>query len=79
MQGVVIRMIQLRVLDILKERSLSKYWLYKQMDMSYQNFNRMVQNETSSIRYETLNKLSNILNCPVGDLFEKLEDNNIDD
>lgn len=71
-------MIRLRVLDILKERNLSKYWLYKQIDMSYQNFNRMVQNETASIRYETLNKLSNILDCPVGDLFEKLEDKEID-
>lgn len=71
-------MIRLRVLDILKERNLSKYWLYKQIDMSYQNFNRMVQNETASIRYETLNKLSNILDCPVGDLFEKLEDKKID-
>lgn len=71
-------MVQLRVLDILKERNLSKYWLYKRMDMSYQNFNRMVQNETASIRYETLNKLSNILDCPVGDLFEKFEDKEID-
>ena len=48
-----------------------KYWLFKQMDLSYQNFNRMVMNETRSIRFENLDALSNILNCPIGDLFEK--------
>ena len=37
-------MVRLRVLDILKEQNHSKYWLYKQMELSYQNFNRMVQN-----------------------------------
>ena len=65
-------MVRLRVLDILKEQNHTKYWLYKQMDMSYQDFNRMVSNETSSIRFDTLDKLSDILNCSVGDLFEKV-------
>lgn len=65
-------MVRLRVLDILKEQNHTKYWLYKQMDLSYQNFNRMVSNETSSIRFDNLDKLSDILNCSVGDLFEKV-------
>lgn len=67
-------MVRLRVLDILKEQGHTKYWLYKQMDLSYQNFNRMVMNETSSIRFENLDKLSTILDCPIGDLFEKTKD-----
>lgn len=67
-------MVRLRILDILKEQEHTKYWLYKQMDLSYQNFNRMVQNQTSSIRFDNLDKLSTILNCPVGDLFERTED-----
>ena len=44
------------------------------MDMSYQNFNRMVTNETSAIRYDTLDRLSTVLNCPIGELFYKTED-----
>ena len=64
-------MVQLRVLEILQEQGHTKYWLFKQMDLSYQNFNRMVMNETSSIRFENLDKLSTILNCPVGELIEK--------
>ena len=64
-------MVRLRILEILQEQNHTKYWLFKQMDLRYQNFNRMVMNETRSIRFENLDILSNILNCPVGDLFEK--------
>ena len=66
-------MVKLRILEILESQNHTKYW-FKQLDLSYQNFNRMVNNETSSIRFENLDKLSTILNCPVGDLFEKVED-----
>ncbi len=69
-------MIRLRILQILSEQKHTKYWLYKQMDLSYQNFNRMVTNQTSSIRFDNLDKLSKILDCPVGDLFEAIEDVN---
>lgn len=67
-------MIRLRILEILEEQGHTKYWLYKQMDLSYQNFNRMVLNETTSIKFENLDKLSKILQCPVGDLFEVTDD-----
>lgn len=67
-------MVRLRILEILKEQKHTKYWLFKQMDLSYQNFNRMVTNETRSIRFENLDALSTILGCPVGDLFEKTDD-----
>ncbi len=69
-------MVRLRILQILSEQNHTKYWLYKQMDLSYQNFNRMVTNQTSSIRFDNLDKLSKILDCPVGDLFETIEDVN---
>lgn len=67
-------MLRLRILDILAEQNHTKYWLYKQMDLSYQNFNKMITNKTSSIRFDNLYKLSQILNCPVGDLFEITDD-----
>ncbi|MCI5873126.1 MAG: helix-turn-helix transcriptional regulator [Roseburia sp.] len=44
------------------------------MDLSYQNFNRMVMNETTSIKFENLDKLCQILQCPIGDLFEVVND-----
>ncbi len=70
-------MVQLRILAILEEQGHTKYWLYKRMDMmSYRNFQKIVENETSSIRFETLDKLSRILNVPVGELFEQTEEDN---
>ena len=57
-------MVRLRILEILEEQNHTKYWL----------FNRMVMNETRSIRFENLDALSSILGCPVGDLFEKTAD-----
>ena len=69
-------MVRLRILEILEEQDHSKYWLFKQMDLSYQNFNRMVTNQTKSIRFENLDRLSDLLGCPIGDLFEKTCDSN---
>lgn len=68
-------MVQLRILEILEEQGHTKYWLYKRMDMlSYQNFKNIVENKTSAIRFETLNKLQRILEAPIGDLFQLTED-----
>jgi len=40
------------------------------MGMSYQNFNKMVNNETKSIKYDNLEILCQILNCEPSGLFE---------
>lgn len=63
-------MIRLRVLELLKEQGKTKYSIYKQLGMSYQNFNRMVNNETKSIRYDNIEALCLMLNCTPNDLFE---------
>ena len=67
-------MLRLRILDILKEQQHSKYWLYKQMDLSYQNFNRLVNNENSGIRFDNLDKIRRILDVPIGELLERIAD-----
>ena len=54
-------MIRLDILKLLEQRGKKKYWLYKQMGMSYQNFNRMVNNQTKSIRFENLEAVFQIL------------------
>lgn len=62
-------MIKLNVLALLEQRGHTKYWLYKQLGMSYQNFSRMVNNETKSIRYENIETLCLLLECTPNDLF----------
>ena len=68
------RMIKLDVLRILQEQGKTKYWLYKQLGMSYQNFSKMVNNQTKSIRYENIETICLLLNCTPNDLFVITED-----
>ena len=65
---------KLRILDILKEKGKTKYWLYIQLGLSYQNFNKMINNETKSIRYENIETICLLLNCTPNDIFEITED-----
>ena len=62
---------QFRILDILNERGKTKYWLYMQMGLSYQNFNNLVNNNTSAIKFENLKALCDILECTPNDLFKE--------
>ena len=68
-------MLQLNVLNILKNQNKSKYWLFNQLNIikpiSYTNFNNLISNKTKSIKYENIELLCNILNCEPNDLFTK--------
>lgn len=63
-------MIKLNVLALLEKQGKTKYWLYKQLGMSYQNFSKMINNETKSIRYENIETLCLLFSCTPNDLFE---------
>lgn len=67
-------MIKLNVLELLEKQGKTKYWLYKQLGMSYQNFSKMVNNETKSIRYENIETICLLLNCTPNDLLVISED-----
>ena len=62
-------MVRLNVLELLQQQGHTKYWLYIQLGMSYQNFNKMVNNQTASIRYENIEALCQILGCTPNELF----------
>ena len=67
-------MIRLNILPLLEQKGKTKYWLAKKMEMHYVSFKKMVENNTDSIRFETLDKMSSLLDVPVGDLFEKINE-----
>lgn len=69
-------MVRLNVLELLRQQGHTKYWLYIQLGMSYQNFNKMVNNQTASIRYENIEALCQILNCTPNELFVFEDDTN---
>lgn len=61
-------MLKLNALKLLEERGKTKYWLYKQLGMSYQNFTNMINNSTKSVRYENLEAMCYILDCRIDEL-----------
>ena len=72
-------MYELNVINILKKKNKSKYWLFNQLNnikpISYTNFNNIVSNKTKSIKYSTLTNLCNILNCTPNDLLINANNN----
>ena len=67
-------MIKLRALELFEKNGKTKYWLYKQLGMSYQNFSKMINNETKSIRYENIEAMCLLFKCTPNELFEFTEE-----
>jgi len=67
-------MIKLNILKLLYDKDKTKYWLYKQLGMSYGNFIKMVNNETKMIKLENIEALCQILECSPNDLFTITDD-----
>ncbi len=67
-------MIRLNALELLEQRGKTKYWLYKQLGMSYQNFDNMVSNRTQSIRYENIEAMCLLLECTPNELLVFTDD-----
>lgn len=66
--------IRLRIKEILEERGKSNYWLSQQLGMCYRNYHNIVTNKTSAIRFDTMERLCEILEIPVSELFEQIDD-----
>lgn len=67
-------MVQLRIKELLNEQKKTKYWFIKHMEGSYRSLSNMMDNKTTSIRFDTIDKLCNIFNCEVGELIERKKD-----
>ena len=63
-------MTKLNVLPLLEKKGKTKYWLFKQLGMSYTNFNNMVNGKTKSIQYKHIEILCTLLECTPNDLFQ---------
>lgn len=61
-------MIYVRINEILKEKKKTKYWFIKNMEGGYQSLSHLMDNTTTGIKFETLEKMCKILNCEPGDI-----------
>ena len=55
--------------SILKERNKTRYWLAKEINISYPTILRICNNEGSSIQFSILENMCKALNCTLNDLF----------
>ena len=63
-------MLSLRVNKILEKKGLTPYQLGKQTGISQNNILKICNGETSTIRFDTIEKICKALECPINDLFE---------
>ena len=63
-------MLSLRVNKILEKKGLTPYWLGKQTGISQNNILKICNGETSTIRFDTIEKICKDLECSINDLFE---------
>jgi DNA-binding Xre family transcriptional regulator len=57
-------MICVNVDQLLKKQKKSKYWFVK----NYQSLSNLINNATTSIHFETLERICEILDCEPGDI-----------
>ncbi len=63
-------MVYLDIKKILKKKGKTKYWLVKNMEGSYQSISDMMDNKTKGIRFETIEKLCDLLECTPNDIIK---------
>lgn len=61
-------MIIFNIEELLKKKNKSKYWLCKNMNITYKNLNRIIYGETSSISFKYLEDFCELLDCSLEDL-----------
>ena len=64
-------MVCLNIEGLLKEHNKSRYMLVEALNSNYTVINSMINNKTTGIKFETINKLCDFFNCTPADLFIK--------
>jgi len=62
-------MIYLNLEYLLKKNNKSKYWLVKQLNSDYTTVNKLINNQTTKITFDMMNRLRKIFDCDMNMLF----------
>lgn len=63
-------MIKVNIKYILEKKNMTMYALSKLINVSPNNLNKLVKNETNSIRFDTLEKICDALDCDISDVLK---------
>lgn len=61
--------------EILEKENKTRYWLSKQINITYQNLCNIADNKTASIKFDILEKICLALKCTPNDIL-KIGSNN---
>ncbi len=62
-------MIKMNVQNLLNKKGKTRYWLVKEMQITYKTVNKLCDNTLTGLQLETIEKLCEILDCTPNDLF----------
>lgn len=62
------KFISINIDKLLKEKNISKRKLYELTNISRTNINHIANGQTTSIKFETIIKLCEVLNCTIDEL-----------
>ena len=65
---------KVRIDELLQERGRTRYWLAKEVGIAYQNIVNLCDGMTTSIRFDTLEKICIVLDCEPSDILIKEND-----
>lgn len=67
-------MIKINIVELLKRKNKSKYWLKCQMNITSRNLNKIIRGETSSISFKYIEEFCKYLNCTPNELISIVND-----
>ncbi len=66
-------MIKLRLTEILDERGVTMYWLWKQTGIRWATIWQMSKGDVARMNMDTLDRICEALDCEPGDLLVRVE------
>lgn len=57
--------------DKLKSKKKTRYWLSKEIGYTYKTIKKLCDNETTSIKFDLLDKICDVLDCEPGDIIKR--------
>lgn len=67
-------MIKVKIDEILKEQDKSLYWLAQATELTYPTIHKLVNGNTKSISFDTLERICRALNVDIPDVLEIIID-----
>ncbi len=68
-------MIRLNLKYLLQKENKTRYWLMKQLNSNYTTVNKLVENETTKITFDMIERLLKVFDCKIEDLLINDEEN----